>query len=251
MWMRTTIYYQYRNGTTFSQSLKILYGQGGIPRFYKGIFPALIQGPLGRFGDTAANTGVLTFLNTHESTKDTLYGIKMAGASLAASLFRIVIMPLDTVKTTMQVHGSIQPLTQKIKVNGPVVMFHGSIAAASATFVGHFPWYFTFNYLSDTIPKQPSKIKDLGRLAFIGFVSSAVSDTCSNFIRVVKVNRQTSSEAISYAKATRNVIQASGVAGLMFRGLETKLLANGMQGILFSILWKNFEEAFFGQEIKV
>ncbi len=31
----------------------------------------------------------------------------------------------------------------------------------------------------------------------------------------------------------------------MFRGLETKILANGLQGILFSILWKQFEEVLF------
>jgi len=40
-------------------------------------------------------------------------------------------------------------------------------------------------------------------------------------------------------------LQESGVKGLFFRGLETKILANGMQGILFSILWKHFEEALF------
>jgi hypothetical protein len=43
----------------------------------------------------------------------------------------------------------------------------------------------------------------------------------------------------------KNVIEESGIRGLMFRGLETKILANGMQGILFSILWKKFEEVLF------
>jgi len=271
MWMRTTIYYQYRNGTTFTTALRTLYTQGGVPRFYRGIVPALIQGPLGRFGDTAANTGVLTFMNTHEYTKDWSSGIKTATASIAAGLFRIVIMPIDTIKTSMQVHGSIQPLLTKMKVaatttstspirasralpqsflSGPLVLFHGSTAAASATIIGHFPWYFTFNYLSDRIPKNDSsgKFADLGRLAFIGFVSSAVSDTCSNCIRVVKVNRQTSNEPISYVAAARTIIQESGWTGLFFRGLETKLLANGLQGILFSILWKNFEEILFSDE---
>ena len=31
----------------------------------------------------------------------------------------------------------------------------------------------------------------------------------------------------------------------MFRGLETKILANGLQGILFSVMWKHFEEVLF------
>jgi hypothetical protein len=27
------------------------------------------------------------------------------------------------------------------------VLWHGAMAAASATMVGHFPWFFTFNFL--------------------------------------------------------------------------------------------------------
>jgi hypothetical protein len=51
--------YQYRYGTTTTQALKTLYKEGGIPRFYRGLLPALLQGPLSRFGDTAANAGRL------------------------------------------------------------------------------------------------------------------------------------------------------------------------------------------------
>ena len=107
-------------------------------------------------------------------------------------------------------------------------------------------WFFTYNYLSEKIPKQDTELKELGRRAILGFCSSAVSDTCSNSIRVVKVYKQSYHEQIGYMQVVRNVIQESGVQGLMFRGLETKILANGMQGILFSILWKHFEEALFG-----
>jgi hypothetical protein len=98
MWMRTTVNYQYRNGGTFVGALSTLYADGGIPRFYRGVIPALIQGPLSRFGDTAANTGVLTLLNHVEATKDLNVGIKTACASLGAALFRIFLMPVDTVK---------------------------------------------------------------------------------------------------------------------------------------------------------
>merc|ERR1719162_664757 len=89
MWMRTTVNYQYRNGGTFRGALTHLYGDGGIPRFYRGVLPALVQGPLSRFGDTAANTGVLTMLDSMESTKNLSVGIKTASASAAAALFRI------------------------------------------------------------------------------------------------------------------------------------------------------------------
>ena len=151
----------------------------------------------------------------------------------------------DTVKTTMQVTGKFSNVVSKVKVEGVTALYHGSLAAASATFVGHYPWFFTYNLLSEKIPKQDDRVKELGRRALIGFCSSAISDTCSNSIRVVKVYKQSSQEALSYPQVVRSVIKESGIRGLMFRGLETKILANGLQGILFSILWKQFEEVLF------
>jgi len=248
MWMRTTINYQYRNGVTFPTALRTLYADGGIPRFYRGVLPALVQGPLSRFGDTAANTGVITLMDNLEQTKDLSVGIKTIAASAAAAIFRIFLMPVDTVKTTMQVTGKFSNVVDKVRINGPMALYNGSIAASSATFVGHYPWFFTYNFLSEAIPEQDDTLKKLGRRALLGFCSSAVSDTCSNSIRVCKVYKQASLEQISYPQVVRNVIQESGVRGLMFRGLETKILANGLQGILFSILWKHFEEVLFPKD---
>lgn len=153
-------------------------------------------------------------------------------------------------QTTMQVTGRFSAVTDKVKEAGPRALYNGALAAASATFVGHYPWFFTYNMLSATIPKQDDQLSELGRRAVIGFCSSAVSDTCSNSIRVCKVYKQSYPKQISYPQVVQNVIAESGVTGLMFRGLETKILANGMQGILFSILWKHFEEALFPKEKK-
>lgn len=50
-------------------ALKTLYADGGIPRFYQGLLPALVQGPASRFGDTAANAGVITLLDSFDETK--------------------------------------------------------------------------------------------------------------------------------------------------------------------------------------
>jgi hypothetical protein len=70
MWMRTIVYYQYRYGTTTTVAMKTLYADGGIPRFYRGLLPALIQGPLARFGDIAANTGTLAGFNSFASCSE-------------------------------------------------------------------------------------------------------------------------------------------------------------------------------------
>jgi hypothetical protein len=55
MWLRTTMNYQFKNGGGFFDTLKLLYKEGGVTRFYRGVVPALMIGPISRFGDTAAN----------------------------------------------------------------------------------------------------------------------------------------------------------------------------------------------------
>jgi hypothetical protein len=241
MWLRTTMNYQYRYGTSMRTALKTLYADGGIPRFYRGVLPALVQGPMSRFGDTAANTGVMTLIDSYDRARDLPVMVKTIAASTAAALFRIGLMPVDACKTTMQVEGSIAPLIAKVKANGPRVLYNGSIASASATFAGHYPWFATYNYLSATIPEQDDKLMELGRRAGIGFCSSVVSDTVSNSIRVVKVYKQAVKEQLSYPVIVRKIVAEDGITGLMFRGLETKIFANGLQGILFSVLWKHFD----------
>lgn len=233
-------------------AFKNLYAEGGIPRFYRGLAPALIQGPLSRFGDTAANTGMLAALDAFEFTEKLPVSIKTVAASVGAALFRIILMPVDTFKTTMQVEGKdgLSKLMTKFRANGPTVFFHGSLAAAAATFVGHYPWFFVYNYLSEHLPKSNDTITKLARSALIGFCSSAVSDTCSNSIRVIKVYKQANTETISYPEALRRVIKEDGVAGLFGRGLQTKIIANGLQGIMFSVLWKLIDEKLFPKEKK-
>lgn len=250
MWIRTTVNYQYRYGLTTTNAFKTLWSEGGIPRFYRGVLPALLQGPLSRFGDTASNTGTLVLLDSLEMTKSLPVGVKSIVASANAALFRIFLMPIDTIKTTMQVEGrdGFSKLMKKVKTNGPSTFYHGSLAATAATFVGHYPWFATYNYLNAVVPKYDGEtLKKLGRNAAIGFICSATSDTCSNAIRVMKVYKQSSTEAISYMEVAKRVVDKEGVLGLLGRGLKTKILANGLQGIMFSVLWKYIDEFLQGK----
>lgn len=240
MWLRTTVNYQYRYGTTTSVALKTLYKEGGIPRFYRGLLPALVQGPMSRFGDTAANAGVLALLNEAEATANMPIWLKTGAASASAGLFRIFLMPVDAMKTIMQVEGKagLPALMAKVRTSGPTVLYHGALAASAATFVGHYPWFATYNYLNATLPPAEQFAAKLGRSAVIGFSASLVSDTCSNSIRVVKTAKQASTVPITYPEVVKMVIAKDGVLGLFGRGLKTKILANGLQGLLFSVLWR-------------
>jgi len=242
MWMRTTMNYQYRYGTTTREALKALYAEGGIRRFYKGVGPALLQGPLSRFGDTASNTGTLALLNAMPSTVNLPSGVKTMCASSAAASFRIFLMPLDSIKTNLQVEGSLGPLKEKIKKSGPLALYHGALAASAATFAGHLPWFGTYNFLNDLLPTYESKLATLSRNAGMGFCASVVSDTTSNSIRVVKTYRQTSTETLSYIQCAKNIVASDGLAGLFGRGLQTRIMSNGVQGVMFSVLWKYFDQ---------
>lgn len=91
--LRSTMNYQYRYGnSTTTTAIRTLYADGGVRRFYRGIGPALFQGPLSRFGDTAANSGILTLLDSFDSTKNLPVGVKTAAASSTAAAWRIFLM---------------------------------------------------------------------------------------------------------------------------------------------------------------
>lgn len=141
MWLRTTMNYQYRYGGTFQEALsKLYFEEGGIPRLYQGLPFALIQGPLTRFGDTAANAGMLALLSSLDGNIPLI--VKTAAGSVAAGVWRIVCMPIDTSKTAMQVEGSqglrnLYSILIETKSLSP--LYQGAVASAAATAVGHFP----------------------------------------------------------------------------------------------------------------
>ena len=89
MWLRTTVNYQYRYGTSMRTAIRTLYTDGGIPRFYRGVIPAIVMGPMSRFGDTAANIGIMTLLDAYNETRELPVTLKTLAASSVAAIFRI------------------------------------------------------------------------------------------------------------------------------------------------------------------
>ncbi len=241
MWLRTTMNYQYRNGGNTRDAMAALYAEGGVQRFYRGVSFALIQTPLSRFGDTAANSGVLALLA--DSTLPV--GVRTAFASAAAAAWRIGLTPIDTMKTTLQVKGAegYEQVTAKVKDEGPAVLFQGALANAAASFVGNYPWYLTFNTLNEKLPAFGDELPlKLARTAVLGIAAAAVSDTTSNSIRVLKTTRQTAETTITYREAAQQILDTDGWRGLFGRGLGTRLATNALQAALFTVVWKLGEE---------
>lgn len=264
MWLRTSMNRQYRYGGNLSSSLKELWKEGGLPRLYQGLPFALVQGPLTRFGDTAANVGILALLESFPETQSLPLPVKTGMGSISAGLWRIFLMPIDSSKTAMQVEGEngLKELVALVQKEGPAPLYNGALAQAAATAAGHFPWFLTYNYVDDLLPTVTASedlLLSLARSAFLGLCASSVSDVTSNSLRVIKTTKQTarlgntgegatadgtkeSGEELSYGEVVKLIIENDGLVGLFGRGLQTRLLTNAIQGALFSVLFKYFQQ---------
>lgn len=222
--VRTIMNYQYRHGSSLGVATQTLYQDGGLRRYYQGMSAALVQGPVARFGDTAANAGILALLSSNGYLAKLPSPVKTIFASACAAAFRMILTPIDTLKTTLQAQGAggTALLRQRIKTDGIGSLWWGAFATAAATFVGHYPWFATvsavqyaknagmyadafmqYNWLSDVL-NEPSRSQHLIlwllRAAFIGFCASVVSDSISNSLRVIKTYRQVNDTKVSYCK---------------------------------------------------
>ena len=239
MWLRTIMNYQYKNGGTFKEVFLKLYKEGGIRRFYSGIIPALIQGPLCRFGDTFSNTIILNYL---KQSSIPIF-IKTGIASGTSGIIRILLSPVDTIKTMQQVEGknALTKLGKKIKENGLISLYDGALANGLLNIIGHYPWFLVHNYLDKYLPMYDNNIMvRLMRNAFIGFASSCVSDIISNSIRVLKTSMQTGEGKKGYKEIYEEIKKKKGIKEVFIRGLNTRLITNGIQGLMFNIMWKYF-----------
>jgi hypothetical protein len=107
-----------------------------VRRLYQGVSLALVQAPLSRFGDTAANTGVLALFTL--TAPSVPLPLATAVASAAGAAWRLLLTPLDTLKTARQVAGGAAGslLRDKLRARGPAALYDGALASAAASWVG-------------------------------------------------------------------------------------------------------------------
>ena len=246
MWLRTIINYQSRYGSSFGQAVGVLFREGGIGRFYQGIGFALVQAPLSRFVSTAANDGVNSLLSSLDFTKAWGAGRTTFVASLVVGLWRMALMPIDTCKTVLQVDSveGFKNLLRRVRAGKFGVLYQGAIANALSSILSHYPWFFTYNALSKSKWIIEKVRMTLARNALIGMVSSVVSDTVVNAIRVVKTTKQAigSKHNVGYVEVVRMIVAADGWKGLFGRGLKARILANALQSIVFTVIWRGLAD---------
>ncbi len=246
MWLRTTINYQSRYGAGFFRALAILYKEGGIGRFYRGVGFALFQAPITRFVATASNDGVLALLAGLPLTKHWSPAITTVFASLTVGFFRILLMPIDTCKTVLQVDSreGFRALMRRVRAGKISALYQGAAATAVSSTIGHYPWFVIYNGLSAAEWLKRLVPKKLLRNASIGLVASVVSDTLVNVFRVIKTTKQSigANHDFTYQDTIRVIVAADGWKGLFGRGLRTRVLANSVQSILFTVIWRGLAE---------
>ncbi|OEU16839.1 mitochondrial carrier [Fragilariopsis cylindrus CCMP1102] len=227
MWLRTIINYQSRYGASFRRAVNILYKEGGIGRFYRGVGFALFQAPMSKFVATASNDGVLAFLSSFPLSKHWNPAVTTIFASLFVGGFRMFLMPIDTCKTVLQVDSreGFRALMRRVRAGKISALYQGALATAASSTIGHYPWFVTFNF-------------------FIGLTSSVISDTIVNVFRVIKTTKQSigSKHDFTYSDTIRMIVAADGWKGLFGRGLRTRVLANSIQSTLFTVIWRGLAE---------
>jgi len=233
-------------GTTFRQSLITLFNNGGIPRFYRGLAFALVQAPLSRFVATAANEGVETLLTSMETTSGWGAARKTGVSSLIVGAMRMLLMPIDTCKTVLQVDSAegFRNLMRKVKAGKIGLLYQGCFAVVVSSMVGYYPWFYTYNFLSNSETVRAIFQISLLRNAFIGFSASVFSDVVSNSIKVLKTTKQSmgSRHAVSYREAISIIVSEDGWRGLFGRGLKTRIFGNALQSILFIVIWRGLAD---------
>lgn len=241
MWMRTIMNVQYYTGRGIRTTVKELWEEGGIWRFYQGIHWALLQAPLTRFGDAFANSWSMQLVSVLLPQAPPFVGTAL-GVSLS-SAWRVLLVPIDTIKTASQVHGeaALTVLLGKVKDDGILQLWSGAFASFAANWAQNFPWWVTLNTLEALWPAPADPALASLRYGITGMMASIVADCIPNPLRVLKtISQVTPDVSAGYMDICRNVMKTDGLSGLLFRGLSTRLLTNVLQGSFFSVAWRLF-----------
>ncbi|EDQ89844.1 uncharacterized protein MONBRDRAFT_18941 [Monosiga brevicollis MX1] len=242
MWLRTVMNHQYRNGGTMGDTIRKLWRQGGVTRFYSGLTAAMIEAPLSRGVGAAANYATLNMLSRTSLGNHLPVVAQTALSSVGVGCFRLVYYPVDTIKTIMQVEGreGMAMLRHKVRSQGYGVLFHGAGSSIVGAAVRHTLWFTAYNLLDQRIETSGdvSTSSKMIRNALIGSACAVVTDVAANPLSLVKAYRQTNAQAISYSTIVRQIVSKEGVLGLFTRGLSTRIWVDILNSAIFTVVWR-------------
>ena len=271
MWLYTIIAYQNVKGCTSYKAVRTLYSEGGIYRFYRGLIPAMIIGPLSRFGDTFANHMVINTVDEClQCGEDIPLLFKTLPASVISALYRLLLFPIDTLLSINQVRGcsfgaGIGGVVEKFKTSGLGGIYNGAGVYFTGHLLSHWTWFTTFNYLNSMFDPKSLSYNSLQksntyfpsvytnaydtdeisvsphqrcyfcmRKGLFGLCASVASDCFCNILYVIKTNKQLSLQIISNSEV---ITRTGGLTKALGRGLPLRIIGSGLQGFVFTASW--------------
>ena len=232
LWLRTINKNQYKYGSQFAPTMRILYNDGNIPRFFRGFTPAIIDNALCRFGDAY----IYCYINKHYS--DLSLHKKSTLMSLLTTPHKMLLTPLDMISVNYHIYGKNggNVIKNTIKKNGILTLYTGGSQILFLNIFSNYIWFTTFLYL-EGIHQHYKSSHTLN--AIHGFIPTIISDIFTNPFRMIKTYKQSSPE-LSYKECIRELVNNNySMSNILFRGLSSRMLIHGIQTSVYVVLWKS------------
>jgi hypothetical protein len=236
-WLKTAMNWQYYHGGSLKDAFRSLWLEGGIGRFYQGAGFAFVQVPVAHFGSTFVQAGIVGLVS---SSGHIVHGMQATMlVAIMGAFWRILIAPLDTLKTTWQVHGTSakKMFDRRLHVSGPSELWSGASALFFCQLMAKLPWWGVYNIIMQSWSQPSSPAMSMLRNGIAGMLAQMASDVATNSIRVLKVRRQATVEGQGYAADAEEIVNEEGVMGLFLRGLSGRIILGSLNGALFAVLW--------------
>lgn len=250
---KTIIKYQYVNGSSLAFTLtKMVYNEDKL-RLFRGISPNIIKYSVGKMGEAS----IYTYFKNID--KDNNEISKLSMTSLYITLWRINLMPFDTMSNTLQVHGQegYQIIKRRIRSFGIGTLYSGTVIYGLINYINCFTWFGIYNTMNNLLDNDingnilrndkngniinaNNDIKN----GIIGFTSTLGSDIINNPFRVIKTYKQSYDTRISYTDSFNYIIKEGGYKNLFIRGFGVKTFLNCITSSFYVIMWKRLEDYF-------
>ena len=180
----------------------------------------------------------MTYFKPQNNQKDILKNTFISSACI--SIWKVLLMPFDTISNSYQVNGksALDIVKKKVKINGLKTLYDGTTIYGAITLINCSVWLYVYNNLNLKLNEDMNN--DL-RNGIIGFSSTIISDLVVNPLRIVKTYKQSSIDAITYNEIYKNVFSSMKLSNF-YRGIKVKMVFNCFNSSLYIILWKRLEE---------
>ncbi|CAD8148095.1 unnamed protein product [Paramecium octaurelia] len=216
--IKTLIRFQQKHGTLLQDSLKLIYKEGGLKRFYSGFFYRYIS-------KSAEFIVLLEALNSWSNiTQNNVNPINLLLSFVMAATIQQTFVPFNSLYYFQQVYGHTdgkELLFYKVKQNGALVFYHGFWSFLCGSFFGGLGAFPALQNYQNYNTQEENKKGEYSM--FYLFSAFLTAEVISNPFKILAIQKLTSIECRSYAQIQHQLMQEQGYQWI-FRSVDTKLL---------------------------